>query len=73
MLYTGFGQGVEEEGPRMYGDKAAAWVRVPESTTLGQLLARPDYVVPGIPVIFVVARGTAYRERFLGGDVPVAR
>lgn len=37
----------------------------PLGLTLGQLLAQPDFVVPGVPLFFVVAKGTEYRQRFL--------
>lgn len=30
-----------------------------------QVLAAEDHVVAGIPLFWVVAKGTAYRERFL--------
>eukprot|EP00899_Mesostigma_viride_P002926 jgi/Mesvir1/12634/Mv02190-RA.1 len=44
------------------------WLRVPEEATLGELLASdPGLVIPGIPVFFVVAKGTAFRETFLAG------
>ena len=54
-----------DEGPQRYGTERAGWVRIQEDSTLAQTIATPDYVVPGVPVIFVTARGTAYRERFL--------
>lgn len=53
------------KGPERYGEKAAKWRRVDESLTLGELLALDEYVVPGIPLFFAVARGTVYRDRFL--------
>ena len=50
---------------RRYGEKAARWQRVDEGLSLGQLLAQQDYVVPGVPLLFAVAKGTEYRTRFL--------
>lgn len=58
----------EEEGPSRYGQKAASWVQVPESLSLAEVLAREDYVVPGIPVFFVVPEGSVYKDRFLNDD-----
>ena len=48
-----------------YGEKAARWQCVDEGLSLGQLLAQEDYVVPGVPLLFAVAKGTEYRTRFL--------
>lgn len=62
---------VLEEGPQRYGPKAAAWVRVKESWTLRDVLARPDHIVPGVPTFFVLAKGTDFKERFLEGDLPL--
>jgi hypothetical protein len=69
-LYGGW-PAAKEEGPRRYGPDAAGWVRVREGWTLGEALSREDHVVPGIPVFFVLAAGTPFRERFLEGDVPL--
>ena len=33
-----------------------------------QVLAKPDHVIPGIPLFWVVAKGTPYRKRFLEGS-----
>lgn len=64
-LFGGWPADVTDEGPSAYGRKAARWRRLREDITLAQLLAKKDYVVPGVPVVFVVARGTAYYDRFL--------
>ena len=67
-LYGGWPAGADDKGPQRYGSKAARWVRVPDDATLGGVLTAPDYVAPGVPVFFVVAAGTAYRERFLASE-----
>lgn len=66
-LFGGWPADVTDEGPSAYGKAAARWRRLREDISLGELLARHDYVVPGVPVVFVVARGTAYYDRFLDG------
>ena len=71
VLHGGWPETGEEEGPQRYGSKAADWQRVREQQTLGSLLSRADYVVPGVPLLFVTAKGTDFRERFLAGDVPL--
>lgn len=60
-----------DEGPKRYGPDAAGWVRVREGWALADALGRPDHVVPGIPVFFVLAKGTDFRERFLSEDMPL--
>ena len=62
---------VSEEGPQRYGPRAAGWVRVQEGWTLRDALDRPDHVVPGVPVFFVLADGSDFKERFLDGDLPL--
>ena len=66
VLYGGWPQEPQtDEGPQRYGKDRSGWVRLKQSSTLAEALQRRDYVVPGVPVFFVVAKGTAYRERFL--------
>lgn len=48
-----------------FGAKAATWKPVDQSLTLGQLLDKEEYVIPGIPLLFAVAKGTEFRARFL--------
>jgi tetratricopeptide (TPR) repeat protein len=67
-LHGGWPEGVSPAPPARYGPTAARLVRVREDVALGDLLARPDMVVPGVPVFFVVAKGTAFRERWLAAD-----
>ena len=62
-------EGFVDDGPKRFGTEAAEWVRVDETDALGEVLQRPDYVIPGIPVFFVVAKDTEFRRRFLANDV----
>jgi hypothetical protein len=62
---------VVEEGPERYGPTAAQWVKINENLTLGELLRKEDHVAPGIPVMFVLAKDTPFKKRFLSGDVPL--
>lgn len=48
-------------------------VPVPEDITLAELLARPDHIMPGIPVLFVVPHGTAFYDRFVKSFDPHGR
>jgi hypothetical protein len=47
-------------------------VEVEPSWTLQKLLQQPDYFMPGIPVLFVVARDTPFYARFLQSFDPHA-
>lgn len=58
-----------KHAPRRYGKQAATWQLVDQSLTLGEILSRPDYVVPGVPLFFAVAKGTEYRTRFLAQNL----
>lgn len=67
-LHGGWPAGAAHTAPQRYGPHAARWVRAREQATLAELLAAPDCVVPGVPVFFVVAQGTIYRDQFLASD-----
>lgn len=69
-LYGGWPER-REEGPARYGDKAARWVKVHEGWTLGDVLKRPDHVVPGVPAFFVLSLETPFRTQFLEGELPL--
>ena len=71
-LYGGW-PSVSDDGPLRYGPKAAEWIRLDESLTLGGALQRPDHVVPGIPVFFILARDTPFKNDFLQGDIALLR
>lgn len=71
VLYGGWPQDLKDVAPQRYGPCASKWCRVKESKLLGELLSQPDYVIPGIPVFFIVSRGTDYRERFLSDEIPL--
>jgi hypothetical protein len=57
-----------EEGPSRYGSRAARWVPVHQEASLRDTLRRPDCIIPGVPVFFVVARNTPFRDKFLADE-----
>ncbi|KAA6430080.1 MAG: hypothetical protein FRX49_00511 [Trebouxia sp. A1-2] len=71
VLYGGWPQDLQDAAPQRYGPKASKWCQVSENLLLGEVLAKPDYVIPGIPVFFVVSKGSNYRERFLSDEIPL--
>jgi hypothetical protein len=38
-------------------------VEADENYTLAELLKRPDYVMPGVPLLFIVAKGGSFHKR----------
>ena len=64
-LHTGWPSGFNDKGPQRYGDQAARPIRIKDHLTLGEVLQRKDYVIPGAPVFFLLAKGTSFRDKFL--------
>ena len=71
VLYGSFPEGVQDEGPKRYGAQGAHWIEVNENDLLADVLARSDYVVPGIPVFFVVVKGSDFQARLLSDEIPL--
>ena len=70
VLHKGWPEGLKASAPQRHGPKAARAVRVDERWTLGEVLSREDFVVPGIPAFFVLSRSgrgraAEVRRRFL--------
>lgn len=57
--------GREWDPVRRYGPQAVRPVLVDPRKPLGDVLREEGHVIPGIPVFFVLARGTEYRDKFL--------
>ena len=70
-MYGGWPEGAQDEGPSRYGPRAAQWTPVEEGDSLKDILGRPDYIVPGIPVFFVLVKGSDFQSRFLADEVPL--
>ena len=70
VLHRGWPEGLKAAPPQRHGPRAARAVRVDEKDTLGEVLGREDFVVPGIPAFFVLSRSkrgraAEVRRRFL--------
>ena len=52
-------------GPKRYGQQASHWIRVQPELSLREVLLQQDHVIPGVPLFWVLAKGTDYRQRFL--------
>lgn len=68
VLAGGWPQDVTHRAPSSYGPKSARLKQVEETHTLAEVLRQSDYVVPGIPVFFLLAAGTPFLQRFLEDD-----
>ncbi|XP_051135414.1 uncharacterized protein LOC127254365 [Andrographis paniculata] len=49
------------------------WIRVNEKQTLHDILKHPDFVVPGIPVFFVVSKKSRFHKDFKSGKWALPR
>ena len=71
VLHKGWPEGLLKAAPpKRHGPKAAKAVKVDERWTLGEVLSKGDFVVPGIPAFFVLSRSrkgraAEVRRRFL--------
>jgi hypothetical protein len=74
QLITALDTGAWPEANDMGSSSEAAgrqrWVRICEGWSLHDTLSRADFVIPGIPMLAAVARGTHYRDRFLATNKP---
>ncbi|PKA59416.1 Serine/threonine-protein phosphatase 5 [Apostasia shenzhenica] len=43
------------------------WIKVDEKSTLSAILRQPDYIIPGIPVFFVVSKKSIFYNEFRNG------
>lgn len=48
-------------------DAAHSWIKVSETSTLHDVLAKKKYVVPGLPVFYVVSTTSSFYGEFLSG------
>lgn len=69
-LYGGW-PSVGDNGPQRYGAQASEFVKVDEKLTLGDILSRRDFVVPGVPVFFVLAMDTPFKQQFINAEIPL--
>eukprot|EP00884_Botryococcus_braunii_P014826 jgi/Botrbrau1/23344/Bobra.0051s0004.1 len=65
VLAGGWPSDMSHKEPSRYGPKSARLKGVDESCSLADVLRQEDYVMPGIPVFFLLAEGTPFMQRFL--------
>lgn len=56
------------KGTPSVGDSRSKWVKVNERITLHAVLKEPNYVIPGIPVFFVVSKKSSFYKDFKSGN-----
>ncbi|KAL3676038.1 hypothetical protein R1sor_025986 [Riccia sorocarpa] len=55
----------DSEDTRDSDTREPRWVKVQEKMTLNEVLSQGNHIIPGVPVFFVVATGTSFRDKFL--------
>ena len=50
----------------LVGSATVQWANVPLDTYLGDLVSSPQYVVPQVPVVHIVPKGTKFYRKKLG-------
>ncbi|KAJ0966546.1 hypothetical protein J5N97_023463 [Dioscorea zingiberensis] len=57
-----------EQSPQTFiSPRSGKWIKVNEKKTLHDVLHQPDYVIPGIPVFFVVSNRSKFYKDFTAG------
>ncbi|XP_076901895.1 uncharacterized protein LOC143556473 [Bidens hawaiensis] len=56
------------KGVSPVGNKRSKWVKVNERRTLHAVLKEPNFVIPGIPVFFVVSKRSSFYKDFKSGN-----
>lgn len=68
---AGAGNISEEDDLPNHGNPAgkdpSRWVKVNEKRTLHDVLKEPNFVIPGIPVFYVVSRSSSFYSKFKTG------
>ncbi|XP_020275741.1 tetratricopeptide repeat protein 4 homolog [Asparagus officinalis] len=57
----------EEAGRQTLSKGSGKWIKVNEKKTLQAILRQPDYIIPGIPVFFVVSSKSRFYKEFKAG------
>lgn len=59
----------EEKDAKHYsnGEGSGKWIKVNEKKTLHDILRQPDYIIPEIPVFFVVSNRSSFYKEFRAG------
>ncbi|XP_057548964.1 uncharacterized protein LOC130827305 [Amaranthus tricolor] len=61
---------IDEDTSQSYvkaGGHSSRWVKVNEKRTLHDVLKEPNYVIPGIPVFYIVSKRSDFYEKFKAG------
>ncbi|WCJ38235.1 Tetratricopeptide repeat (TPR)-like superfamily protein [Euphorbia peplus] len=58
---------IDERGT-LQGEGSSKWVKVNEKRILSDVLKQPDFVVPGIPVFYVVSKNSSFYRKFKAGN-----
>lgn len=70
-LYGGWPESGKPAAPQRYGPKAAQWVPVAQDELLGAVLSSQDYIIPGLPVFFLVPAESHIERQLLSNELPI--
>ncbi|KAK9854202.1 hypothetical protein WJX84_000317 [Apatococcus fuscideae] len=68
-LHAGWPENGRQEAPQRYGAKAARWMHVEQDEPLGAVLSNDDYIVPGLPVFFIVPDQSRIQKQLLENEL----
>eukprot|EP01133_Synstelium_polycarpum_P014911 gene14911-17631_t len=49
--------------------KGKRWVRVKHTTNIEAVLAHPEYIIAGLPLFYVISKGSKFANKFLTSDL----
>ncbi|EFA85785.1 tetratricopeptide repeat domain 4 [Heterostelium album PN500] len=44
------------------------WIRVKHTTTIDTVLSHPEYIIPGIPIFYILSKDSKFAKKFLTGE-----
>lgn len=56
-----------EDSNHITSASSSKWIKVDEKTTLHDVLKKPNHIMPGIPVFYVVSRNSKFYKEFKAG------
>ena len=70
-LHGGWPERGRQAAPQRYGAKAARWISVAEDEPLGAVLGHEEYIIPGLPVFFIVPAKSHIEKQLLENELPI--
>ncbi|KAB1208650.1 hypothetical protein CJ030_MR5G017078 [Morella rubra] len=58
----------EDSDSRLFAGEGPKWVKVSEKRTLHDVLKEPNFIIPEIPVFYIVSKSSSFYEKFKAGQ-----